>query len=569
MNTSRFAAIQQLGRALMLPIAVLPVAGLLLRLGQPDLFGVPVMAQAGDAIFANLALIFAIGVAVGFAKENNGTAGLAGAIGYVVLTAVLKSIDAKINMGVLAGIAAGVASGLLYNRYHAINLPAYLAFFGGKRFVPIVSGFAMLVAGVVLGFVWPPVQAGIDAVGHWLINAGEVGLFIYGVLNRLLIVTGLHHILNSLVWFVFGSFSDPVVQGKIASGDLNRFFAGDPTAGAFMTGFFPVMMFGLPAACLAMYRAALPQNKPAVGGVLLSMALTAMLTGVTEPVEFAFMFLAPALYAIHALLTGLSMATMHMLDVRLGFTFSAGLFDYLLSFGKGQNGLRLIPVGLFYFGLYYALFSFFIQRFNLKTMGREVVDDDESHANPAAPADRAHRFIAALGGASNLRTIDACTTRLRLTLDDASRIDDAALKVLGAHGLIRPTSTTAQVVLGPVADQIAEEMRNAIKQPTPTVAATVPDASRSPIDAANTDTVAVDARTWITALGGAGNITRVEAVATTRLRVMLISDERIDEPALVQLGARGVQRFSTGLIHVLLKADAAPFARSISAGAQS
>ena len=545
MSSNRFAGIQQLGRALMLPIAVLPVAGLLLRLGQPDLLGIAAMAQAGDAIFANLALIFAIGVAVGFAKENNGTAGLAGAIGYLVLTAVLKTSDAKINMGVLAGITAGVSAGLLYNRYKDIALPSYLGFFGGKRFVPIASGFAMLLAGLLLGMVWPPVQQGIDSLGHWLIDAGEIGLFIYGTLNRLLIVTGLHHILNSLTWFVFGSFPDPLVAGKIATGDLNRFFAGDPAAGRFMTGFFPVMMFGLPAACLAMYRQARPENRAAVGGVLLSMGLTALLTGVTEPVEFSFMFLAPLLYAIHAVLTGLSMALMHALDVRLGFTFSAGLFDYLLSFGKGHNGWLLLPVGAVYFAIYYSLFTFFIRKFDLMTIGRE--------APGIAPprllirgSDRALGFIKALGGAANLKSVDACTTRLRLEVADNAAIDAAALNKLGARGLIKPAAGSVQVVLGPEADSVADEIRLALRQ-----LADMPTR------------LADDAQAWLAAFGGSDNLQQIEAVAGTRLRLSVSDASLVDEAALKLLGALGLQRISASLVHVLLGGDATQLTRSI------
>jgi PTS system N-acetylglucosamine-specific IIC component len=457
-TNSRFSSIQQLGRALMLPIAVLPVAGMLLRVGQPDLLNIAVMAQAGDAIFSNLALIFAIGVAVGFARENNGTAGLAGAIGYLVITAVLKTMDAKINMGVLSGILSGLVAGSLYNRYKDIKLPSSLAFFGGKRFVPIITGFSMLFIGIALGFIWPPIQHFIDAIGKWLIGAGAIGLFFYGVLNRLLILTGLHHILNSMVWFVFGNFSD--AAGKIAHGDLSRFFAGDPTAGAFMSGFFPVMMFGLPAACLAMYHCARPENRKMIGGVLFSMALTAMLTGVTEPVEFAFMFLAPALYAIHAVLTGISMVLMYLMQVHLGFTFSAGLFDYILSFGKDQNPLLMLPVGLAYFAIYYLLFIFFIKKFNLATLGRE--ETPQAVAGTLSASNRARGFIDALGGAANLKSVDACTTRLRLTVTDSSAIDESALKGLGARGIVKPAAGSVQVILGPEADLISDEIRTAL-----------------------------------------------------------------------------------------------------------
>lgn len=531
-TSSKFAGVQQLGRALMLPIAVLPVAGLLLRLGQPDLMGIPVMAQAGDAIFGNLALLFAIGVAVGFAKDNNGASGLAGAIGYLVLTAVLKVIDAKINMGVLAGITAGISAGLLYNRYKDIALPSYLAFFGGRRFVPIATGFAMLLAGVVLGYIWPPIQQGIDAVGHWVIGAGEFGLFVYGVLNRILIVTGLHHIINTFAWFQLGDFTD--AAGKLVHGDLSRFFAGDKTAGMFMSGFFPVMMFGLPAACLAMYRAARPENKAAVGGVLLSMALTAALTGVTEPVEFAFMFLAPALYAIHAVLTGISMALMHTLGVKLGFGFSAGLFDYVLSFGIAQKPLLLIPVGLAYFVVYYVLFTFFIKKFNLMTMGREEVAAGSSAAASLGGkgSDRARGFIGALGGAANLKSVDACTTRLRLQVVSNDAVDEAALKALGSRGMIKPAAGSVQVVLGPEAELVADEIRAALATP---------------------QAAAADSSALKDALGGAANIRTVEVVAGSRLRVELADASRVNEGSLKALGVSGIMAMPGNLVHLVVE----------------
>ncbi|AXE34956.1 N-acetylglucosamine-specific PTS transporter subunit IIBC [Chromobacterium phragmitis] len=548
---NKFAGIQQLGRALMLPIAVLPVAGLLLRLGQPDLLDIKIMAQAGDAIFGNLALIFAIGVAVGFAKDNNGTAGLAGAIGYLVLTAVLKVIDDKINMGVLSGILSGLIAGYLYNRYKDIKLPSYLAFFGGKRFVPIVTGFGMLVLGAVLGYVWPPVQHGIDSVGKWLIATGEVGVFFYGVLNRILIVTGLHHILNNIVWFQVGDFTD--AAGKVVHGDLTRFFAGDKTAGMFMAGMFPVMMFGLPAACLAMYRTAKPENRAAVGGLLFSMALTAMLTGVTEPVEFAFMFLAPVLYGIHAVLTGLSMAVMHLLNVKLGFGFSAGLFDYVINYGIATKPLLLLPVGAVYFAVYYALFVFFIRKFDLKTPGRE--DVAVAAVEVKAGTGRARAFIDALGGAANLKSVDACTTRLRLQVASNDKVNEAALKALGSRGLIKPAAGSVQVVLGPEADLIADEIRNALggAEAEPAVAetlASVAAASGASIDKAG----------WLAALGGAANVRKIEAVAGSRLRVEVADASLVDQAALQALGASGVTAVSSSLLHVVLQGDAAPYA---------
>lgn len=535
-----FAGVQQLGRALMLPIAVLPVAGLLLRLGQADLFNIPIMAQAGDAIFSNLALIFAIGVAVGFARDNNGASGLAGAIGYLVLVAVLKAIDPKINMGVLAGIISGLIAGMLYNRYRDIKLVPWLAFFGGRRFVPIITGFAMLIAGVLLGQVWLVVQQGIDALGHWIIGAGELGLFVYGVINRILIVTGLHHIINTYVWFQLGDFTN--AAGQLVHGDLTRFFAGDPRAGMFMTGFFPVMMFGLPAACLAMYRCARPENRTAVGGVLLSMALTAALTGVTEPVEFAFMFLAPVLYGIHAILTGISMALTYALGMRLGFGFSAGGFDYALNFGIAQKPLLLFLLGLVYFIVYYTVFVFFIRRFNLTTPGREDLPAVPAGA-PEQVGGRAGAYVHALGGGANLREVDACTTRLRLQLANKDAIDETALKALGARGIVRPGGDSVQVVIGPEAEMLADEIRAALALP--------PGAPALP--------PAGDPREWLAALGGEQNLRKAEVVAGTRLRLQLADASRIDEAALQALGAIGIMRVSSELVHLTFLGEAKPY----------
>src|SRR5690349_16430655 len=330
---------QQLGRALMLPIAVLPVAALLLRIGQPDVIGLvpalapigPPIAAAGGAIFSNLGLLFAIGVAVGLARENHGAAGLAALVCYLVTTEGAKVIiqgDAARQISQLsipAGIVAGVIGGLLYNRYSGIQLPDYLGFFAGRRFVPIASGVAALPMAFLFGHGFPLLQSGMNTLSQSVVRSGNVGLFVYGVLNRVLIVTGLHHILNNVAWQLLGEY-------KGVTGDLNRFFKGDPTAGAFMTGFFPVMMFGLPAACLAMYHTARPERRKAVAGLLVSMALTSFLTGITEPIEFSFMFLAPLLYALHAILSGVAMVVMNVLRVRLGFGFSAGLFDYLLNY---------------------------------------------------------------------------------------------------------------------------------------------------------------------------------------------------------------------------------------------
>ncbi|WP_255562005.1 N-acetylglucosamine-specific PTS transporter subunit IIBC [Zooshikella harenae] len=449
---------QGLGRALMLPIAVLPVAGLLLRLGATDVFDIPFLFKAGEAIFANLPLIFAIGVAIGFSKDGQGAAALAGGVGYLVLTTAMSTINEHIDMGVLAGILMGVVAGFSYNRFSSLKLPDYLAFFGGKRSVPIITAAIGCILAVVFGYVWPPIQHGIDVVGNWITGSGAVGAFVYGTANRLLIPTGLHHVLNNLVWFVFGSF--PGTGGEVVNGDLHRFFAGDPTAGAFMTGFYPVMMFGLPAACLAMYTTAKQANRKKVAGILLGVGLTSFLTGVTEPVEFIFMFLAPILYLIHALLTGLSLAVCSLLDIRHGFAFSAGAIDYGLNFGLANKGGWLIPLGLVWFVLYYVLFVFAIKRFDLKTPGREDENDlNQNQSIAGSSTSAAVSYLMALGGHENITQIDACLTRLRLTVKDQSLIEEKTLEALGAKGIVKLGAQNVQVIIGPQAAILADEMR--------------------------------------------------------------------------------------------------------------
>jgi len=574
MDANLFARMQRLGRALMLPIAVLPVAGLLLRLGQPDVFNIKMIADAGDTIFSNLPLLFAIGVAVGFAKDNNGTAGLAGAIGYLIEIAVMKDINDKLNMGVLSGILAGCVAGYLYNRYKDIKLPEYLAFFGGKRFVPIVTGVTCLVLGIILGYVWAPVQAAIDAAGGWLTGAGALGVFVFGVLNRILLVTGLHHIINSLAWFVFGSYTPPG-GGAAVTGDLHRFFAGDKTAGGFMTGFFPVMMFGLPAACLAMFHEAPKERRAMVGGLLFSMALTAFLTGVTEPIEYTFMFLAPALYAIHAVLTGLSLAICSALGIHLGFTFSAGAIDYVLNYGLSQRGWLAIPVGLVYGLVYYGLFRFFIRKFNMATPGREPATTDaevESYDNtgfvsPTAGATvpRAVRYIAALGGASNLTVVDACTTRLRLSVVDSAKVSEPELKAIGARGVLKRGATSVQVIIGPEADLISDEIRTELERSstrggTPASSASAAASSAAPVAPGEQGPLDPDPVRWLAVFGGATNVASLDAVAATRLRVVVRDPSSVDRQRLSTLDVAWV---SADTFHIVVGNAADRYARTL------
>lgn len=476
----------------MLPIAVMPAAALLLRLGADDIvakLGIAslapwardpllmvfsVMGKAGGAIFDNLPLLFAIGVAIGLA-DGVGVAALAALVGYLVLMAVFSSMTGfliqihllgatdKINMGVFAGILVGVVASVLYKRFKDTKLPDYLQFFGGRRFVPIVTAFTILLMGIVLGFVWPPIQRGIGAGGNWMVAHGTIGVFIYGTLNRLLLPFGLHHILNTLVWFDIGTFTN--AAGNIVKGDLHRFFAGDRTAGIFMAGFYPVMMFGLPAACLAMVRAARPDRRKVIAGVLFSAALTSFLTGITEPIEFAFMFLAPFLYLVHALLTGASLVIANLLGSKHGFGFSAGLIDYVLSYGIATKPYLLLLVGLVYAAVYYVLFSVIIARFNLPTPGRESeeamsVDEKGQATVSASIVEKARGICEALGGRGNLAALDSCITRLRLKVKDETLVDDRALKAQGAHGIVRLGGGSIQVVVGTQAELICEQMKS-------------------------------------------------------------------------------------------------------------
>ncbi|MET0406702.1 MAG: PTS transporter subunit EIIC, partial [Cystobacter sp.] len=399
-------------------------------------------------------------VLVGVAPEA--LEGLTGAARELAILEAKARLLAKVSMP--AGIFSGLFAGLLYNRYKDIQLAESLAFFGGRRFVPIVAGFACLGLALVLGLGWSVIETGLDVFSRMVFSMGKLGLFVYGLANRLLVITGLHHILNNVAWFLLGDYNG-------VTGDLKRFFAGDPTAGAMMTGYFPVIMFGLPAACLAMYHAAHPHKRAMVGGMLMSMAMTCFLTGVTEPIEFAFMFLAPALYVVHSILTGLSLVIMDAMNVRIGFGFSAGLFDYVLSYGKATNPIWMIPVGGLYGATYYGVFRFAIHRFNLKTLGRE----DEGPQTPAnvhalnpLTRPRGQAYVHALGGAANIRQVDCCTTRLRLVVADNARVDEATLKQLGAKGVIHPAQGSVQVVIGPTVERVADEIRDLLRSPPPT-----------------------------------------------------------------------------------------------------
>ncbi|OLM15341.1 PTS transporter subunit EIIC [Pseudonocardia sp. Ae505_Ps2] len=392
------AGLQRLGRSLMLPIAVLPAAGLLLRLGQDDLLGgvealkqpAAVLAAAGGALFDHLPMIFAVGIAIGWARRSDGSTALAALVGYLVMDGVFTALSpvllpgvldskgeqATIDFGVLGGIVAGLVAALLWQRFHRTTLPTFLGFFNGRRLVPILTAVSMMVIASVMSLVYPVFNAGLTGLGTVVGENAVVGGGIFGLVNRLLLPIGLHHIVNNVVWFLIGDY-----QG--VHGDLQRFFQGDPTAGTFMTGFFPIMMFALPAAALAIWHEARPERRKLVGGIMVSVALTSFVTGITEPLEYAFVYVAWPLYLIHAVLTGTSLALVNALDIHSGFAFSAGAIDYVLNFGQSTRPLWLIPIGLAYAVVYYVLFRFVIRRWNLRTPGRE---DDETTGTETTPA---------------------------------------------------------------------------------------------------------------------------------------------------------------------------------------
>src|SRR6476646_2183536 len=398
-----FGQLQRLGKSLMLPIAVLPAAGILLRLGQPDLLGsikAPVigpffqaMSAAGDALFSNLPLLFAVGVAIGFAKKADGSTALAAVVGYLVVEAVFKTMSpivlagqvdkagdqAQINYSVFAGIVIGLVTAWLFDRYHTIQLPSYLGFFGGRRFVPIVVSLASLFIAFAMSYFYPIFDAGLTGLGKFIGGSGALGAFVYGFANRMLIPLGLHHIPNSYIWFLYGDYQPPG-GGQAVTGELTRFAAGDPTAGILTSGFYPILMFGLTAAALAMIHVANKKQRKLAVGIMAAAGLTAFLTGVTEPLEFAFMFVAFPLYLIHALLTGLSLAIAYLLDIHLGFSFSAGLIDLLLygTAPAAKNIPLLIVMGVVFFAVYYLLFRFAITKWNMRTPGREPEDEFEA-----------------------------------------------------------------------------------------------------------------------------------------------------------------------------------------------
>lgn len=473
---------QKLGKSLMLPVAALPVAGILMGIGywiDPAGWGAnsviaAFLLKAGGAIIDNMAILFAIGVAVGMSDDNDGAAGLAGLVSWLMITTLLSTQVVAMIQGVevdvvnpafgkiqnqFIGIVAGLIGATCYNKFKNTKLPDFLGFFSGKRCVAIVTALVSIIAALILYFVYPVIYNALVSFGGSIISMGPIGAGIYAFFNRLLIPFGLHHALNSVFWFDVAGIND-----------IANFWGGTGVlgeTGMYMSGFFPVMMFGLPAAALAMYHCAKPSKKKAAAGILLAAALSSFVTGVTEPLEFAFMFLAPALYVAHALLTGISVAIVAALPVRAGFNFSAGLVDWILSFKAPMalNPLYLLGIGLIFGIIYYIVFVIMIKKFDLKTPGREDDDDDESKAVLANNnyTEVARIILDGLGGPSNIVSIDNCITRLRLEVKDNTLVNEKKIKSSGVSGVIRPGKTSVQVIVGTQVQFVADEFKKLCK----------------------------------------------------------------------------------------------------------
>lgn len=576
-----FSLLQKIGRALMLPVSVLPVAGLLLGLGNSKLGLFPdalatVLGQAGGAIFTSLPLIFAIAVALGL-TEDDGAAAVAAVVGYVVLVATLGTGAAlrglpttrvlgfeSVETGVFGGILVGLLAAGLFNRFSRAELPAWLGFFGGKRLVPILTGLAATLLGVALAFLWPPVQRGIHVLSD-LVAYGRPAeaTFVYGVVERLLLPFGLHHIWNVPFFFEIGSFVD--AAGKTVRGDITRFFAGDPAAGI-LSGGFLFKMWGLPAAALAIWRCARPENRARIGGIMISAAGTSFLTGITEPIEFAFLFLAPPLYVLHALLAGLSFVVANLAGMKLGFTFSHGFFDLVLYWSMDTRPW-LVPILGPVWGLaYYATFRAAILRFDLKTPGREDVAPapapeapSAGRPAPAEPPGFAERLVAAFGGPRNIESLDACITRLRVTVGDAGRADEKALRALGAAGVV-VVGNAVQAIFGTRSENLKTAMAGFLAGvPAGRAAAgesVLPEALATPEARAFCEAL-------LPALGGAGNVRSAEPCARTRIRLVLADPTLLDEAALGGAGVLGVLCLPGGIVHLVLGDDAGALAAAL------
>lgn len=449
--------LQKLGRSMLLPVAAMPLAGLIMRLSADDMLNIPVIGSAGNAVFGNLDILFAIGVTIGFAKaKDKGIPALVGFLAITTLKTGLGIINPDVDMGIFGGIISGVLSAWTYNRFKNQKLPLVFSYFAGEKFPITMIMIIQTVTAVIFGYIWPFFQTAIDSFAHLLVSMGALGVGIYMFLNRLLIPFGLHHVLNTYVYYDLGSFTSP--SGEVFRGEMTRFINGDPNAGLFLSGFFVVMMFGVPAICLAIYKAAFKKNKEMAKGIMGSGAATSFIANITEPVEFSFMFISPMLYVVHAFYAGLAGMICYLLNIRIGFTFGACIVDYLINFRIATNAILIIPVGIVFFILYYLTFYYLITKKNIPTLGREVEttfdseEVDESEGKLSLKSKNyeymAKKLLDAFGGKENIEEAYSCNTRLRVQVKDDSLVDEMRIKQTGVSGVIKPTKTHYQVVIG-------------------------------------------------------------------------------------------------------------------------
>jgi PTS system glucose-specific IIC component len=678
---SSFGTLQKIGKSLMLPVSVLPIAGILLGVGA-SIAGADnlpgwliqvgsIMEVSGGAIFGALPLLFAIGVVLGF-TDNDGVAAMAATVGYFVLTAALGVIgllfiswqtpvtplqatteagaaiyleyDAdrrrfvcldsmgrtlekirtdeitgnevkcngaalafkleeaspagnsiatyaagndemvpfpaarsraeikkifgieSIDTGVFGGILIGLLAAGLFNRYYRISLPAYLGFFAGKRFVPIVVSSAAIGLAIILAVIWPPIGSAIRDFGDWAAYSNPAAaVTIYGVIERMLLPFGLHHIWNVPFFFEVGSYVNPQ-SGEVVHGILSRYFAGDYEA-AILGGGFIFKMFGLPAAAFAIYHTAKPENRLRIAGIMGSAALTSFLTGITEPIEFAFLFVAPVLYVVHAVLVGCAYLITFLLDARLGYAFSHGFIDFALYWINNIKPWIILILGPVFAVIYYTVFRFLIIKLDLKTPGREDEAAIDMSAVRADVADEfARELVLGFGGKSNIKELDACITRLRITVADIGKANQDKLKALGAAGVLT-VGNSLQAIFGPRSENLMTDMREYLKHAgdeaelSDDVTALAPGpASEAAKPEAHDPEAAARAQALLTALGGAGNIGKIEACAETRVRVSIKDAEKLDEAALLATGVSGVMRLEGNIVHLLLGLSARQYA---------
>ena len=466
------ANVQKLGRAMLLPVAAMPLAGLIMRLSADDMLNIPVLGAAGNAVFGNLDILFAIGVAIGFAKtKDKGIPALTGFLAIATLKKGLEIMNPVVSMGIFGGIISGLIAAWTYNRFKEQKLPMVFSYFAGEKFPLTMVMILQTISAVVFGLVWPIIQMGIDNFAKMLVDMGALGVGIFMFLNRLLIPFGLHHVLNTYVYYDLGSYTSP--SGEVFRGEMTRFINGDPQAGLFLSGFFVVMMFGIPAICLAIYKAAYKENKEMVKGIMGSGAATSFIANITEPVEFSFMFLSPMLYVIHAFFAGLAGIVCYLFNIRIGFTFGACIVDYLINFRIATNAILILPIGLVFFALYYFTFYYLIKARNIQTLGRETATKFGEEISPEETelglASKNYEYMAkkmlqAFGGKTNILDAYSCNTRLRVEVADSSVVEEQKIKQLGVSGIIKPTEKIYQVIIGLEVTYVMAEFDKLLEQ---------------------------------------------------------------------------------------------------------